>query len=76
MSEYKSPLMREVCIFGTQADLNKLAIGMLPPEMAFVAPGEPPLFHLMTPEAYHAEFDDDEDDETPNDEPIDEEGDE
>ena len=109
MSEYKSPLMREACVFGwalfagqrvgikanfgtfkpgfertydeltknlTQADLNKLAIGMLPPEMAFVAPGEPPLFHLMTPEAYHAEFDDDEDDETPNDEPIDEEGDE
>mgnify|MGYP000872156048 CR=1 FL=1 len=112
MSGYKSPLMREVCIFGwalfagqrvgikanfgtfkpgfertydeltknlTQADLNRLAIGALPPEMAFAAPGEPPLFHLMTPDAYHAEFDDDEDDEddeTPNDEPIDEEGDE
>lgn len=108
MSGYKSPIMREVCIFGwaevagervgvqanfgkfkpgfertydeltknlTQADLNTLMSGMLPPG---AVPGGSPVFHLMTPEAYHAEFDskDADEDDTRNDETIDEEGDE
>jgi len=111
MSGYKSPIMREICIFGwaefagervgiqanfgkfkpgfertydeltrnlSQTDLNKLVVGMLPPGAPGTAPGETPMFHLLTPEAYHAEFDNPgaDADDTRNDEPIDEEGDE